>query len=162
MIISRLISFLLRVGEFAFAAVVVGIIGHYLAEYGAYGRFIYTEVIAALSILLALFWMLPFTGNMLHYPMDFILTCAWFAAFGILVNKLHHLSCGSIWYWHNITDKSDCGKWKAAEAFSFMSAIFWLASALLGVYVYHRLGRPVAADTVPSHRRRWYGRRSQV
>jgi hypothetical protein len=45
-------------------------------------------------------------------------------------------------------------------AFTFLSAIFWLASGLLGVYfIYrHRRGRAVAGDGIAPARRRWYRR----
>jgi hypothetical protein len=49
-------------------------------------RFIYTEVIAALSILLALFWLIPFSGGFIHWPVDVLLSIGWFVAFGLLVN----------------------------------------------------------------------------
>lgn len=62
---------------------------------------------------------------------DVVLALAWFAAFGILVDELNSLPCGSIWDWGVINDYNDCSRWKAAEAFSFLSAIVWLISGLL-------------------------------
>jgi hypothetical protein len=61
-----------------------------------------------------------------------VISFAWFAAFGILVDAIHKLNCGSIWHWHFDTySTNSCGRWKAAEAFSFLSAIVWLTSALV-------------------------------
>jgi hypothetical protein len=61
-----------------------------------------------------------------------IISFAWFAAFGILVDAIHNMNCGSIWAWHFTTRTVNaCGRWKAAEAFSFLSAIVWLTSALV-------------------------------
>jgi Membrane-associating domain len=64
---------------------------------------------------------------------DIIISLAWFAAFGVLVDALGDLSasCGGLWHWSNLTANNDCSRWKAAEAFSFLSACFWLASGLL-------------------------------
>lgn len=62
--------------------------------------------------------------------MDVIISLAWFAAFGLLVNAINQLPCGSIWNWGFVHD-SVCGRWKAAEAFSFLSGIMWLVSALI-------------------------------
>lgn len=62
--------------------------------------------------------------------MDVLISFAWFAAFGILVDAIHHLPCGSIWSWRFGGD-AVCGRWKAAEAFSFLSAIVWLMSAIV-------------------------------
>jgi hypothetical protein len=64
---------------------------------------------------------------------DVLISFGWFAAFGILVDAIHDLPCGSIWSWHFRGD-SVCSRWKAAEAFSFLSAIVWLVSALVGIW----------------------------
>lgn len=66
---------------------------------------------------------------------DVIISLAWFAAFGILVNAIHKFSCGSIWHWGGLYRNNTCSRWKAAEAFSFISAIVWLASALVVCFV---------------------------
>lgn len=62
---------------------------------------------------------------------DFVLFVLWIVAFGLLVNFIGPLHCGSIWAWGNITQKGTCERWKAAVAFCFLSAIFWLVSALV-------------------------------
>lgn len=62
--------------------------------------------------------------------MDILISFAWFAAFGVLVDTIRRLPCGSIWSWHFRGDQT-CGRWKAAEAFSFLSAIVWLASGIV-------------------------------
>ena len=57
---------------------------------------------------------------------------AWFAAFGLLVNTLNQLPCGGVFdwdFWHRRSTM--CGRFKAAEAFAFLSAIIWLVSALV-------------------------------
>ncbi|MCJ1303014.1 hypothetical protein MMC08_005820 [Hypocenomyce scalaris] len=163
---ARLVSIPLRIGELAFAATVAGLIGHYLrafdkADSWPEKRFIYTEVVAGLSILFALIWLLPFSGGFIHYPIDLVLFVAWIVAFGLLVNFIGPLSCGSIWHWGNITEKGTCERWKAAVAFSFLSAIFWLVSALVGIWFIHRArrnGNVVRNDgtNVGTSRRKWY------
>ncbi|OCL09559.1 hypothetical protein AOQ84DRAFT_375732 [Glonium stellatum] len=153
-------SLFLRFGEFVCAAVVMGIVAFFLHQHHKYnigpeGREIYTEVIAVISVVLSLVWLLPFTSQFLHYPFDLIISAAWFAAFAALVNWIHRLNCGGIFHWAGLTNGSYCGQWKAAEAFSFISACFWLASAILGWYVYHHLrDRAVATDSTTT-RRRW-------
>ena len=65
------------------AQVVCGLIGKYLHDYDnshsdwPQARFIYTEVIAALSIVLSLLWLLPFAGGFIHYPADLLISAAW-------------------------------------------------------------------------------------
>jgi hypothetical protein len=162
-VISRLVSICLRVGELAFAAVVAGIIGSYLHGFDAThswpgARFIYTEVIAAISILLAIIWLLPFAGGFIHWPADLILCAAWFAVFGLLVNFIHGTNCSSsVFDWAGITRGGVCNRWKASEAFSFLSAIFWLASTIVGLWFVHRTERTRTANAGVGHRR-WYHR----
>ncbi|KAJ5735602.1 uncharacterized protein N7483_000727 [Penicillium malachiteum] len=154
-VVSRLVSIPLRIAEIAFAAVVAGIIGHYLASYDSIepwpeARWIYTEVIAGLSMLMGLIWLIPFASGFFSWPLDVLISFAWFAAFGILVDAIKHLPCGSIWSWH-FRGNGACGRWKAAEAFSFLSAIVWLVSALVGVWFTFRVRDTGAGST----RRRW-------
>jgi hypothetical protein len=92
-LLDDLFSFLLRIGELAFAAVVAGLTGDYLHSVNdesnsdwSKARFIYTEVVAAFSILLAIIWLFPFSGTFIHWPIDFLISIAWFVAFGLLVN----------------------------------------------------------------------------
>jgi hypothetical protein len=62
---------------------------------------------------------------------DIVISLCWFAAFGLLVDTLNGLPCGGIFNWGGITNSDYCGRWKAAEAFSFLSAIIWLVSGIL-------------------------------
>jgi len=172
-IFDNLVSMLLRIGELAFAAVVAGLTGEYLHSIDDVSasnkkRFIYTEVVAGLSIFLALLWLIPFTGTFIHWPVDLVLFALWMIAFGLLVQFIGPLDCGSVFYWGDITQKGTCQKWKADVAFAFLSAIFWLASAILGIWYVHRhrkglTGRhAVAGDGIGTNtvgaRRRWYRR----
>ncbi|WEW55951.1 hypothetical protein PRK78_001386 [Emydomyces testavorans] len=163
-VLSRALSFLLRIGELAFAAVVAGIVGSYLHDFDKanawpQARWIYTEVVAGLSILLGLLWLLPFSSSFFLWPIDLLLSFAWFAAFGLLVDSLRGLNCGRVFAWSHLTHHNTCSRWKAAEAFSFLSAIFWLVSALVGIWFTFRVRdtRPVAGDAY-GRRRRWFGR----
>jgi hypothetical protein len=91
MAMGRLMSVLLRLAELAFAAIVAGVTGEYLHRTQGVsswdqGRFIYTEVVAAISILLAIIWLVPFSGSFIHWPVDLLISICWFVAFGLLVN----------------------------------------------------------------------------
>ncbi|KAA6413826.1 MAG: hypothetical protein FRX48_02188 [Lasallia pustulata] len=163
-----LLSTVLRASELAFAAAVAGLIGHYLHAYrhvniGPKGRFIYTEVVAGLSIVSALIWLLPFTftGGLTSWPLDLLFFTAWTVAFGLLVAFVAPLHCGYIWNWYSISEKGMCEKWRAAAAFSVVSALFWLLSALLGYNLLRRAHDNVrdARDsgvTPGTRRRKWY------
>lgn len=167
-VITRIVSIGLRTGEFAFAAVVAGLIGKYLHDYDRahsgmpHARYIYTEVIAAISVLLALLWLLPFSGGFIHWPADLVISAAWFASFGLLVNAIHGSNCGRVFNWSGITHGGYCNRLRASEAFAFLSAILWFASTLLGLWFVHKTRRDARVAHNSSHtRRRWY-RRSNV
>ncbi|KAJ5966352.1 hypothetical protein N7481_013066 [Penicillium waksmanii] len=157
-VVSRLASIPLRIAEIAFAAVVAGIIGHYLHSFREIepwpqGRWIYTEVVAGISILFGLLWLIPFSSGFFSWPLDVLISFAWFAAFGLLVNTINQLPCGGIWNWNFIRHRNDvCGRWKAAEAFAFLSAIVWLVSALVGIWFTFRKRDSTEGTTT---RRRW-------
>lgn len=165
--ITRFLSIGFRIGELAFAAVVAGIIGEYLhafdkANAWPQSRFIYAEVVAGLSLLFALIWLIPFASSFIHWPVDLVLFIAWMVAFGLLVDFIGPMNCGSIWSWGNITDKGTCERWKAAVAFSFLSGIFWLVSTILGLWFMHKARRERRVTTVDGtagkRRTRWYRR----
>jgi len=160
-VITRILSIGVRLAEIAFAAIVAGVIGSYLHDFDGSSappgaRFIYTEVVAGISILLGLIWLIPFTSGFINWPLEFLLSAAWFAAFGLLVNAIHKYGCGSIWNWAHFDDDRTCDKFRAGEAFSFLSAILWLVSTLLGLWFVYRV-RDVALDGTTS-RRGWYRR----
>ncbi|KAI8160636.1 hypothetical protein K4K49_004631 [Colletotrichum sp. SAR 10_70] len=152
-----------RAAELAFAAIVTGITGAYLhahdnASSWDNGRFIYTIVVSSISMVLALVWLLPFSGSFVHWPMDIFISILWFVSFGLLVNLIGD-GCGPVFDWSNVSPRGDdCGRHKANIAFTFLSAIVWLASALIGLFWVRR--RTAVADNRPAvHRRRWYNSR---
>ncbi|KEF52927.1 uncharacterized protein A1O9_10833 [Exophiala aquamarina CBS 119918] len=145
-VISRVVSMILRAGELAFAGIVAGIVGKYLHDYRSgsdqpLARFIYIEIVAGISLLLGLLWLLPFASGFVHWPVDVFVSAAWFAGFGVLVqwrNSAQGACAGDTFAWDQISLRGTCGRWRATEAFSFLSAIFWLVSALVGVWFIHR------------------------
>lgn len=90
MIISRIISIILRLLQLASAAIVAGIVGQYLhdadeANVNPADRFIYTLVVASFSLLAALILLIPFTASLTLFPLDFLFFILWIASFGLLV-----------------------------------------------------------------------------
>ncbi|KAI1366182.1 integral membrane protein [Xylaria arbuscula] len=157
MVLTSLASIILRVAELVFATIVAGINGDYLhhvqnASSWSQGRFIYTEVVAGIAIFFSLIWLIPFSSSFIHYPLDFLISVTWFVAFGLLVSYLDG-ACGATFNWSNIAFRNDqCGEWKAVIAFSFLSAICWLASAIVGIiWVRDR-------ETRAYRRRAWHSR----
>ncbi len=87
---------------------------------------IYTLTIAALSLFLALLCLTPFSRAFRSYT-DYILSVLWIIAFGQLLGFRDYCSF--------TTGPASCSRrWKAATAFSFISSLLWLATA---VYVSH-------------------------
>ena len=100
MILADILSMILRLAELAFAAIVAGITGRYLhdskgASSWELGRFIYTEVVAGLSIFLAIVWLFPFSSSFVHWPADLFISIMWFVAFGLMVDQFNG-SCGCV------------------------------------------------------------------
>lgn len=94
MAIAGLVSIGLRTAELVFACIVAGVTGDYIHKSHASSmslwRFIYTVTVSAISILLALLWLIPFSSTFVHWPIDFFISVLWWISFGILVN----VSCG--------------------------------------------------------------------
>ncbi|KAI0205830.1 marvel domain-containing protein [Astrocystis sublimbata] len=158
MALARLVSPILRIAELVFATIVAGINGQYLhlargASSWSLGRFIYTEVVAGIAIFFSLIWLIPFSSGFVHWPIDFVISVTWFAAFGLLVDYFGG-SCGGVFNWDNlhIVRGDQCGKWKAVWAFAFLSAICWLVSAIVGLLWVHDRERRTY------ERRSWRGR----
>lgn len=90
MALDRLVSLILRSAELVFAAIVAGVTGDYLHKSHAsawdQGRFIYTVVVAGISIFLALIWLFPFSSTFTHWPVDIFISILWWVAFGLLAN----------------------------------------------------------------------------
>lgn len=90
MALDRIVSLVLRVAELAFAAIVAGVNGEFLHESRAdswtLGRSIYAEVVAGISIFLALIWLIPFSSTFIHWPIDLVISICWWAVFGLLVD----------------------------------------------------------------------------
>lgn len=166
MALARVFNVILRLAELVFAAIVAGITGwilHFSNENTPeIGRWIYTEVIAAITIIVALIWLVPFSASFINWPFDLLLAICWFVAFGIIVNLIGD-SCGYVFNWGNVSPDGDhCGKIKADIAFTFLLAICFLASALIGAFWVRSREREIRQGPVHRRRRGWYGRRSHV
>lgn len=187
MALDRLVSMMLRAAELVFAAIVAGVTGDHIHKSNAsawhLGRFIYTVTVSGIAIFLALIWLFPFSGTFVHWPVDILVSVLWWVAFGLLADVSQMFlarskealpssqsnpmeqrlgsSCGAIFHWDNVSPRGDeCGRFKAALAFSFLSAILWLASALIGIFwVRNRESHAARADL---HQRRGWRRRRRV
>jgi hypothetical protein len=166
MIVTRLVSLILRAAQFVFAAVVLGLTAYFLHQrlshgVGPLGRVIYTVIWSSLSILFSVIWMIPTKSTIASYGSDLLFTAGWAAAFGVLVRYFNTQSCGSAWAWtgFSLRRSNACGQWKAAQAFSFLSLVVWFATFVLGVITYHRLSRQPVVNEGPG---KGFGRRSRV
>ncbi|KAI9048437.1 hypothetical protein LZ554_007273 [Drepanopeziza brunnea f. sp. 'monogermtubi'] len=144
MILSDILSVCLRVCELAFSILSASLTATHLhltrhasntSSTSQQNRLIYAEVIAALSILFSLLFLLPFTASLYHYHyrypisigIDIALSAALITAFALLLNQCAHSHS------HEPSRNSTCQILKANIAFLFLSSIFFLASAVLGV-----------------------------
>lgn len=75
MIITRLVSLILRAAQFIFAAIVLGLTAYFLHQrlrhgVGPFGRVIYTVIWSSLSILFSIIWMIPTKSTIASYGSD--------------------------------------------------------------------------------------------
>ena len=117
-------------------ATIAGLIGTYISNNKndtttPQTQFYYTVAVAAISMFLALLWLIPFAWSLVHYPTDTLILILWVIVYILMVNFIKPLDCGSIWDWSDITKGGTCQKWKAAIAFTFLSAVFWLITTII-------------------------------
>jgi hypothetical protein len=148
MIISRLISMTLRFAQSVCAAVVLAITSYLLYHQqhkdhsGSYGRLIYSTIIAIVSIIASLIWLLPTTSHIVNVVGDVLFCSAWCAVFGLLQDwYTNAMSCGSTWAWNEMGLRNgSCSRWNAAQAFGFLNVVFWFASFALGMLIWRKTG----------------------
>ena len=88
---SKVCSMILRFGELASAAIVVGLVGRYLtilanANADAGSRIIYSEVIGGISIVFSIILFPPLKYSFYCFAIDFALFVCWIVAFALLCN----------------------------------------------------------------------------
>jgi hypothetical protein len=87
--VSRVLLVFLRLGQLACGAIVLGIIAYLFhrvstAGVGPNGRLVYAAVIAALTIIDALVFIVPMAYAFWSFPIDFFLAVAWLIVFIVL------------------------------------------------------------------------------
>jgi len=149
---ARILNVFLRAAQFVCAVIVMGIMAWFESLYQGVAsnvqpqpQVIYTLVVSVLAAASAVIFFIPFAVSMMHYFWDFIMMVAWFAAFGVLINYYGTPDCNS--------DQS-CQRWQTAEAFSFISAILWGLSMLVGLTLVHNVRQGVVFADHPVRRSR--------
>jgi len=76
MIVSRLVSLVLRIAQFVFAAIVLGLTAYFLYQRsrnndGPFGRVVFAIIWSSLSIIGAIIWAVPTSSSMTGYVSDF-------------------------------------------------------------------------------------------
>jgi hypothetical protein len=157
MSIARFIAIALRFAQFVSSAIVLGLTAYFLHKYeqtsiGPFPRLVYSVVIAALSIWVSILWMALPTATFVHCVTDLLFCAAWFVVFGLLQDYYDdEIECGSIWKWGSIDVTNNyCGQWNAAQAFSFLVAVFWFVSFIVGIMAWSRNRAPVTTDGAPA------------
>ncbi|SZF01335.1 unnamed protein product [Blumeria hordei] len=162
--LADIISLFLRVCELIFSAIVIGLTASWLhanrgIRLSPHNRFIYTEVVAALAFLVALFLVLPFTRNYMHWPVDVFIFITTMIAFGLMVNYSRN-SCNGIGNQGRLTSAGrGCDNFKTDISFIFLTSIFFLASAILGFHYTRRNRRNTVVDKqMNDGGKRWHRR----
>ncbi|KAH9882847.1 hypothetical protein J1614_000213 [Plenodomus biglobosus] len=152
MLFSRIASLIMRIAQFAFAAIVLGLTAYFLYQRtrhddGPLGRLIFTTIWSSLSVIMSVIWAVPTSSSMTGYMSDLVFTAGWAAVFALYVRYFNRTGCGDAWNWSGVSFSrtNSCGQWRAAQAFSFLSLVLWFATFVLGVITVHRLKRRAAA-----------------
>jgi len=154
----RIISVLLRLGQFACGIIVLGLLSRFcylvgLADVSVDGRIIYAMVTAGIAVIFSLFLCAPFNILFLSFPFDFILFIMWLVVFCLLETKTGTDTCSSSWYynywgyyWGRFwrvgpigrvrVGSTGCPQWRTVLAFSFIALFLHLLSGILGIYVF--------------------------
>jgi hypothetical protein len=118
--------------------IVVGIVSHFLYYYEdntAYPKvpLVGAEVVAVLSMLCCILWILSWTTDFYNIGANLLFSLAWFAAFGSLMEYVdrHHCTTSpfNIHYRSKIGNGL-CKEWRVAEAFAFLTGVFFLGNAI--------------------------------
>jgi hypothetical protein len=67
-----------------------------------------------------------------------VVSLAWFAAFGLVMDGLDGITCGNLQGLGTFVYSGNCATWEAGEAFTFLSAFTWLVTGFLGLYLVWR------------------------
>jgi hypothetical protein len=83
---SKIAHVLLRVGQLAASAIVLGLLGRFLwiistAGVFADSRIVYATVVACIGVLFSVFFMVPCIASFFTFPIDFIMAILWLVAF---------------------------------------------------------------------------------
>lgn len=136
----EILSRTFRVAQIIVSAAVVGVNGQFVrrlaeltAPWGFIGRFLYTEILAAMALFSAAICLFPFNWTYTTWPIDLFFSLGWFAAFGIMIDDLPNGSCALVFDWQGvpIDDTQSCAQWKAATALALIGAVCSLTSTIL-------------------------------
>ncbi|KAK3080824.1 hypothetical protein LTS18_012794 [Coniosporium uncinatum] len=149
------IGMALRLFEFASSCIVLGIMAYFIHRQRQYnaaprGRTIYTLIVSIFGLLVSLIALAPAFHFKPVYPLDLLLSFAFFAAFGATNHWVNERGCYAGFLWAGVSRPNRCRKWTAAESFCFIAGFFFLCKAILSIYVYHRV-RPREANAVNGH-----------
>lgn len=81
------LSLPLRLSQFLTALIILALTSTFLHDFTKFNtndRLIFSLVIAVLSLILSLLFLLPTTHTIVHAGIDLLIAAAWFAVFGVL------------------------------------------------------------------------------
>lgn len=86
----KIVTMALRIAQLICAVIIIAIASEYMAglkdqDAGHLSRFIFTDVVAAISLFLAFIWLIPFSSNHMNWHLDYILVLLSGAAAGWLI-----------------------------------------------------------------------------
>ncbi|KAK3306219.1 uncharacterized protein B0T15DRAFT_221934 [Chaetomium strumarium] len=157
-VVSKGVQVALRIFQLICSVIVLGILARFVHRVSAAGgshdgRVIYGLVVASISTLFALVFIVPLLYSFLVFPFDFALFVMWLVLFCLLITRSGTSVCSSSWfcnywgyYWggfwrnpfFNGNTSAGCGHWRTSLAFSFMAMVAFLVTSILGAWVVSR------------------------
>lgn len=110
---------------------------------GFEAKYFYSLVLSVTSVIIAIMLLAPLDHTFRHYPLDFLLSVAWFVAFAFLFMKFQTTPCDqSGERIRAVALGGSCNTQRATWGFAFLGGCFWLGNTALGCWVSSRENKP--------------------
>lgn len=151
---TKVVSVLLRFFELCSAAIIAGVVGHfiYLVNQGdghINSKLLFTIALAGISLFFSILFIFPFRWTFWAFPLDFAIFVMWMVSFGLLEDLGGGHACNAYWQWNYwgyywggywtypntvneaVVNSAGCNQWRTTMAFIFLGGITWLLSSAL-------------------------------
>ncbi|KAF8543201.1 hypothetical protein BDD12DRAFT_915968 [Trichophaea hybrida] len=119
----------LRISQILVSLVIAGLYGRDISAGNTTAAWVFAEVVAGLSIVVAIIYLLPFIRSFKFFFVDVVLFLFWTGLFGAFGNRYIKTDCKK---------DGDCGRMKTAVWFDLIGMLLWFVSGVVGVFAFLR------------------------